>query len=167
MATRLSDPTALIKACANCGKQNSPFACGGCKIEVVGQFSVVYCSKTCQVSHWEAHKLICGSRKRLGRAVSIVHELYTAFEEATFDRTTVLRHEKGNVIYTTQDADDRDIQAVIGKSIIRTFPDEVAPPGTRDEILRAILFDSQCDTLGDIGMPLVKLFIKRKLPSLL
>ncbi len=164
MATRLADPAAKSKACANCGKIDSAFSCGGCKIQRIGDIQVFYCSQACQKDHWKAHKAICVSRKQLGRAVAIVDELYAAFEEATFDRNSVLQREQNGNIYITGNPYG-EAEGVIGKSLIRSFPDEVAPPGTREEILRAILFDSQCDQPGSVGLPVVQLFIKGKLSS--
>ncbi len=144
MATRFADPMAKSKACANCDKIDSAFSCSNCKIQHIGDIQIFYCSQTCQKDHWKAHKAICVSRKQFGRAVAIVDELYIAFEEATFDRNSVLQREQNGNIYITRNPYD-EAERVIGKSLIRSFPDEVAPPGTREEILQAILFDSQYD----------------------
>lgn len=47
------------RSCAVCSSSNvAPFTCGSC-------LSIPYCSRSCQLTHWSTHKLVCKGRNLL------------------------------------------------------------------------------------------------------
>ncbi len=134
MTIRLADPTTKSKACTNCNKIDSAFSYGSCKIQHIDDIQIFYYSQTCQKDYWKAYKTICILQKQLDRTVVIMNKLYIAFEEAIFDRNSILQREQNGNIYIIGNLYD-EIERIIGKSLIRSFPDKVAPSNTQKEIL--------------------------------
>ncbi|CAM1503573.1 Fc.00g011640.m01.CDS01 [Cosmosporella sp. VM-42] len=50
------------------------------------------------LAHWKDHQKICHSRRHLARAISIFDELWTAFEESTFESTVEYVGQQNGII---------------------------------------------------------------------
>lgn len=150
------------KPCANCGTPGSTLQCTGCKVSDVGDIRVFYCGIECQKTHWPDHKTTCNARRRLGRAVSMFHEIWMAFEAATFWEINELKsidHRTNQLQLGTCSYQGLMARAYTGKRVFAKFPDEVVPQGTSETVKRALLAGNGSSEPFTTGFPLLKLFL--------
>lgn len=150
------------KQCANCGRGGSNSWCHGCQVSEVGQMRVFYCGKDCQKAHWPSHKDTCKARRQLGRSVSITEEMWTTFETATLSSPARFLEKKGNIIVMEVQQDDLRLRGMKGDSLFKRVPDDICPKNTDEEIIKAMIFSSNCAEVMATGMPLVNLLLQRK-----
>ena len=148
------------KKCAQCSKPGSTLYCSGCIISDVGQLRIWYCGKDCQEAHWKEHKASCKTRRSLGQAVSVLTELWAAFEASTYTTQTQFKKAEGNVIHL-RSGSVLDPKTFTGGSCIRAWPDEVVPKDLPDDLKRSLLFYMTCCEVLGVGLPLVKQLLKR------
>jgi hypothetical protein len=156
---KLSEEAAFgDKNCANCGKPHSVIWCRGCAENDVGQLRVFYCTKSCQEKHAAAHKQVCEARRSLVRAVSILGEVWTTFEQETFSSNVMFVKERnGEVFLRLPDRNSNIIDGGwTGDSFLKFFPRDVLPENVSNVIKKAILFDNTCTQVLFIGLPLIK-----------
>ncbi|KAH6869779.1 hypothetical protein B0T10DRAFT_593289 [Thelonectria olida] len=150
------------KHCAHCGKPHSAIWCQDCAEDNVGQLRVFYCSKSCQEQHAAAHKQICETRRRLVRAVSILREVWTTFEQETFSSNVLFVEERNREVFLRLPDESSDALngGWTGASFLKAFPHDVLPESASNVIKKAVLFDNTCTQVLFVGLPLVNSLLK-------
>ncbi|KAI0103363.1 hypothetical protein GGR51DRAFT_561791 [Nemania sp. FL0031] len=153
LPAKLTDP----KVCANCANPDTDAACGGCLLELDSHaiIKTVYCNKTCQTQHWAEHKSQCLGRRKLSRAVSLIHDLFIMFQKRawTDKQITGIVEKQGITNIIHGEPNDWALQ---GKPFVRRFPSSMAPS---EEHALAVLLDSECQQLLTTCQGLVKLLL--------
>ncbi|KAI1121890.1 hypothetical protein F5Y10DRAFT_255306 [Nemania abortiva] len=153
LPAELTDP----KICANCAKPDAEMACGGCLSGIDSHVIIktAYCNKACQTQHWKEHKAQCHGRRKVSRAVSLLHGLFVMFQKkAWVDKQVAGIVEKQGI--TNIIHDQPDDWALQGKPFVCRFPSGMAPS---EEHALAVMFDSECQQLLTTCLGLVKLLL--------
>ncbi|KAI0554222.1 hypothetical protein F4679DRAFT_570611 [Xylaria curta] len=153
LPAKLTDP----KTCANCGKPDVEAACSGCLVKLDSHvvMKTAYCDKVCQTQHWKEHKSQCLGRKKICRAVSLIHDLFVMFQKtAWIDKQVAGITEKQGIANIIHDQPDE--WAYQGKPFVCRFPSDMA---LSEEHTLAALFDSECQQLLSTCQGLVNLLL--------
>lgn len=105
----------------------------------IGKVQTFYCSIACQVNHAEDHVLTCKRRKRLWRAVSMLKQNWTAFEEASLMNTFEIVSFNDQKI--TLKHKDLIEMAHLGECIFTGNPIATIPAEASQKVRAALLVD--------------------------
>ncbi|KAL2212751.1 hypothetical protein CC79DRAFT_1318671 [Sarocladium strictum] len=134
----LSDDEAYgERRCAHCSSPGCNLWCSGCDITDVGKIRTFYCTKECQTQHRPTHKVTCALRLKIGRATSILYELYMAFEKATCNKKIDKVVVKDGVV--TMRTCGSDTRPYSGGSLFMSFPEEALLADVPVELHESIL----------------------------
>ncbi|KAI8951739.1 hypothetical protein F4801DRAFT_578274 [Xylaria longipes] len=145
------------KICANCAKPDADATCSGCLIKLDSHLvmKTAYCNKACQTQHWKEHKSQCLGRRKIGRAASLLYDLFIMFQKkAWIDKQVVGIAEKQGITNIIHDQPDE--WALQGKPFVCSFPSSMAPS---EEHALAVLLDSECQELLNTCQSLVNLLL--------
>ncbi|KAI0475131.1 hypothetical protein GGR56DRAFT_694656 [Xylariaceae sp. FL0804] len=114
-------------SCASCGKFNAELLCHDCHFTTAGRTvtGTAYCTSRCRQKDRVRHRAICGERKTMFRAVSILSMLFRRMVEATW--TPAVGHMGVmNGITRMVFLDTRKQDAMTGQPLFRRFPGHLA-----------------------------------------
>ncbi|KEY73506.1 hypothetical protein S7711_10744 [Stachybotrys chartarum IBT 7711] len=148
--------------CANCSKRGCTLRCSRCRVTDIGTLQIFYCSAACQKRHWPSHKEICRPRQQLARAVSIISEIWTAFEQKTYMAPVSI---SGPVVDGVLDVQGDGGAAIrrrgwTGDSMFRRFPSDVLPAGMNQLMKMAVLYDVGGAEPSTTGLKLLQLLLE-------
>ncbi|KAI1267705.1 hypothetical protein F5Y18DRAFT_424840 [Xylariaceae sp. FL1019] len=134
--------------CATCGGKNTKSICKGCfnTVDSLGGLVIMYCNKTCKITHWEDHKAQCRGRRMIWRAASLIHDLYLMFRKRTCvtNGLVSIKEQKGVacIRYTNMRR-----SALLGEQCIRHFPSHITD--SEDLADAALMVNKSQDVLID------------------
>lgn len=160
VATNAYLPDGPPNTCANCDKGPDGLnRCSACLVQFESRViaSTSYCSKQCQEQHWPQHKKVCAPRKRLWRAVQLIHALFVKFQTYTYNQVLEELTVRDGVLYCVDRSHTECV--VTGKSAQQVLTRDRAPS---DETFLATLMANKCADIVSVCKPLVDILLERK-----
>ncbi|CAJ2503419.1 Uu.00g108130.m01.CDS01 [Anthostomella pinea] len=147
------------KICANCGRPGAQKACTGCLVSIAGRAVIAteYCGQHCQTLRSKRHMTSCNDVRRLGRASSMFHELFTHYTRISFSQQVVGVTERGGVLVADYASGNPLVYQ--GKHILHRFPENFAQSesvaeAVAEAVVEAVMMCFSCcevvDTAGTI-----------------
>ncbi|CAH0058288.1 unnamed protein product [Clonostachys solani] len=147
--------------CSNCAEPAGSIICPECKIEDVGSIETSYCSEQCRSEDQPNHQLICHDRKKLGRAVAALSEIWDNFCRETYTSKYRLTRIDGKFIFLVPRTELGDTCPLMGHPVFYPFPGSIVPQGLGLVAENAVLYYNMCVDSLSTGLPLIKALLER------
>ncbi|CAH0056849.1 unnamed protein product [Clonostachys solani] len=146
------------QGCQNCHEPGANMVCANCKVADIGSLSTRYCSRDCQMEHWQDHKKICNDRRRLTRATRVLNTIWETFAELTYVNRFMFVGKAGRTIHMTclSQNEALDHGGWTGETIFRDFSQDVMGGNQDEDVKQALLHDNGCNDAISTGLGLIK-----------